>query len=108
MISTTSVDNLRIYSQNVGKKHNWAIYLLEQMKSAFDILLLQELPWATVRYTASLTEKDGTPIKGPPIHPDWIPMFPKGFDAAEDRLHVIAYVNRAIRVVKPKLFSIRM
>jgi hypothetical protein len=66
MISTTNVDKLRIYSQNVGKKHNWTIYLLEQMKSAFDILFLQEPPWATVRYTASLTEKDGTPHKGPP------------------------------------------
>jgi hypothetical protein len=105
MISTPHVDNLRIYSQNVGKKHNWTIYLLEQMKTAVDVLFLQELPWATVRYTASLTEKDGTPIKGPPIHPDWIPMYPKGFDAAEDRPRVIAYVNRAIRVVKPKLRS---
>jgi hypothetical protein len=61
MISTTNVDNLRIYSQNVGKKHNWTITLLEQMKSVSDILFLQEPPWATVRYTASLTEKDGTP-----------------------------------------------
>jgi hypothetical protein len=105
MISTTSIDNLRIYSQNVGKKHNWTVSLLEQFKLDFDILFLQEPPWATVRYTASLTEKDGTPIKGPLIHPDWIPMFPKGFDAAEDRLRVIAYVNCAIRVVKPKLRS---
>jgi hypothetical protein len=32
-------------------------------------------------------------------------MYPKGFDAAEDRPRVIAYVNRAIRVVKPKLRS---
>jgi hypothetical protein len=103
MISTPSVDNLCIYSQNVGKKHNWTITLLERMKTAIDVLFLQEPPWATVRYTASLTEKDGTPIKGPPIHPDWIPMYPKGFDAAEDRPRVIAYVNRAIRVVKPKL-----
>jgi hypothetical protein len=105
MISTTSIDNIRIYSKNVGKKHNWTVSLLEQFKLDFDILFLQEPPWATVRYTASLTEKGGTPIKGPPIHPDWTPMFPKGFDAAEDRPRVIAYVNRAIRVVKPKLRS---
>jgi hypothetical protein len=89
----------------VGKKHNWTVALLDQLIHDFDILFLQEPPWATVRYTASLTEKDGTPIKGPPIHPDWIPMFPKGFDAAEDRPRVIAYVNRTIRVVKPKLRS---
>jgi hypothetical protein len=48
MISTPHVDNLRIYSQNVGKKHNWTIYLLEQMKTGFDVLFLQEPPWATV------------------------------------------------------------
>jgi hypothetical protein len=105
MISTPSVDNLRIYSQNVGKKHNWTITLLERMKTSFDVLFLQEPPWATVRYTASLTEKGRSPVKGPPIHPDWIPMYPKGFDAAEDRPRVIAYVNRAIRMVKPKLRS---
>jgi hypothetical protein len=61
MTSTPSVDNLRIYSQNVGKKHNWTITLLERMKTAIDVLFLQEPPWATVRYTASLTEKDGSP-----------------------------------------------
>ena len=75
------------------------------MKSVTDILFIQEPPWATVRYTASLTEKDGVPVKGPPIHPDWIPMYPKGFDATEDRPRVLAYVNRAISVVKPKLRS---
>lgn len=78
---------------------------MEHRKDITDILFLQEPPWATVRYTASLTEKDGVPIRGPPVHPDWIPMFPKGFDAAEDQPHVMAYVNQAIRSVKPKLRS---
>jgi hypothetical protein len=67
------------------------------MKSWFDVLFLQEPPWATVRYTTSLTEKDGVPVKGPLIHPDWISLYPKGFDLAADRPHVLAYVNRAIR-----------
>jgi hypothetical protein len=84
MISTTTVETLQIYCQNVGWKHIWTINLLEQMKSRFDILFLQEPPWATVSYTASLTEKDGVPVKGPPIHPDWISLYPKGFDQAKD------------------------
>jgi hypothetical protein len=84
MTSTTTVETLQIYCQNVGRKHNWTINLLEWMKSRFDILFLQEPPWATVRYTASLTEKDGVPIKGPLIHPDWISLYPKGFDPAKD------------------------
>jgi hypothetical protein len=54
------------------------------MKSNLDILFLQELPWVTVRYTTSLTEKDRVPVKGPLIHPDWISLYPKGFDPAED------------------------
>jgi hypothetical protein len=84
MISTTSVETLRLYCQNVGQKHNWTINLLEWMKSDFDVLFLQELPCATVRYTASLTEKDGVPVKGPLTHSDWISLYPKGFDPAKD------------------------
>jgi hypothetical protein len=105
MISTTSVETLQIYCQNVGRKHNWTINLSEQMKSRFDILFLQEPPWATVRYTTSLTEKDRVPVKGPPIHPDWISLYPKRFDLAKDQPHVLAYVNHAIRLIKPKLCS---
>jgi hypothetical protein len=84
MTSTTSIDTLHIYCQNVGHKHNWTINLLEQMKSVSDILFLHKLPWATMRYTASLTEKEGVPVKGPLIHPDWIALYPKGFDLAKD------------------------
>jgi hypothetical protein len=105
MISTTTVETLQIYCQNVGQKHNWTINLLEQMKSWFDILFLQELLWATVRYIASLTEKDGVLVKGPPIHPDWTSLYPKGFNPAEDRPCVLAYVNCAICSIKPKLHS---
>jgi hypothetical protein len=84
MISTTSIETLCIYCQNVGCKHNQTINLLEQMKPNFYILFLQELLWATVRYTASLTEKDRVPVKDPPIHPDWIALYPKGFNLAKD------------------------
>jgi hypothetical protein len=54
------------------------------MKSEFDIRFLQEPLWATMRYTPSLIKKDRVPIKGPLIHPDWISLYPKGFDPAED------------------------
>lgn len=89
----------------MGCKHNWIINLLERRKSITDILFLQELPWATVRYTASLTEKDRVPVKGPPIHLDWTVMYPKGFDPAEDWPRVLTYVNCVIRTIKPKLCS---
>jgi hypothetical protein len=105
MCQTPSAQAPHIYCQNVGHKHTWTINLLEQMKSVSDILFLQELPWATVRYTAFLTEKDGVPFKGPPIHPDWIALYPKGFDPAKGQPHVLAYINCAICVIKPKLHS---
>jgi hypothetical protein len=90
---------------DVGQKHVWTINLLEQMKSWFDILFLQEPQWATVRYITSLTEKDGVPVKGPLIHSDWISLYPKGFDLAKDQLCVLAYINHAICLIKPKLCS---
>jgi hypothetical protein len=66
MISTTSVDNLRIYSQNVGKKHNWTISLLEQMKLDFDILFLQEPPWGDCTVHRLSDQKGQDPHKGTP------------------------------------------
>jgi hypothetical protein len=75
------------------------------MKSDFDILFLQEPPWANVRYTTSLTEKYGVPVKWPPIHLDWISLYSKGFDPDEDSPHVLAYVNCANCTIKPKLHS---
>jgi hypothetical protein len=44
-------------------------------------------------------------VKGPPIHPDWISLYPKGFDPAEDQPHVLTYVDCAICTIKPKLCS---
>jgi hypothetical protein len=60
------------------------------MKSVSDVLFLQAPLWATVRYTTSLMEEDGVPVKGLPIHLDWIGLYPKGFDLAEDRPWVLA------------------
>jgi hypothetical protein len=45
------------------------------------------------------------PVKGTPIHPDWISLYLKGFELAEDQLSVLSYVNHAIRLIKPKLCS---
>jgi hypothetical protein len=73
------------------------------MKSMSDVLFLQEPPWATMRYTPSLIETDRVPVKGPLIHLDWIAMYPKGFDLAEDWLCVLAYINCGMHLIKPKL-----
>jgi hypothetical protein len=59
----------------------------------------------TLRYTASLMEKDRVPVKGPPIHPDWIALYLRGFDPAKDRPWVLAYVDHTICTIKPKHYS---
>jgi hypothetical protein len=45
------------------------------------------------------------PVKGPPIHPDWISIYLKGFDLAKDQPCVLTYVNCTICLIKPKLCS---
>jgi len=88
MVNTTTsykmIKSLHIYSQNVGRKWSWVVNLLESCKLDFDIIFLQEPPWSTVRYSASLTEKTGDPVRGPPVHPDWWVIYPKEFDLEED------------------------
>jgi hypothetical protein len=84
MISMAFIETLHIYCQNVSCEHNWIINLFEWMKFMSDILFIQEPHWATVRYTASHMEKEGVPVEGPPIHLDWIALYPKGFDPAKD------------------------
>ena len=81
MVNTTtsykSIKSLCIYSQNVGRKWSWVVNLLESRKLEFDIIFLHEPLWSTVRYSASLTEKTGDPVRGPPVHPDWWVIYPK-------------------------------
>ena len=96
------IKSLRIYSQNVGRKWSWVVNLLESRKLEFDVIFLQEPPWSTVRYSASLTEKTGDPVRGPPVHPDWWVIYPKEFDPEEDRPRVLAYVHRRLAAGKPK------
>ena len=73
------IKNLYIYSQNVQRKFDWVSTLLEECKTSTDILFLQEPPWRKVRYSASMTDKGGEPVIGPPLHPDWICVYPTGF-----------------------------
>ena len=91
-----------IYSQNVNRKYIFTSTLLEELRDLYDILLFQELPWQTVRHTTSMKSKKGEPVKGLPLHPHWIPIVLKAIDARIDHPHVMAYVHRNLRVLKPK------
>ena len=93
---------MHIYSQNVNKKYVFVSTLLEELWDLYDILLFQEPPWQTVRYSASMKSKKGEPVKGPPLHPHWIPIVPKAIDPQIGRPRVIAYMHRNLRVLKSK------
>ena len=93
---------MRIYSQNVNRKYVFVTTLLEELRDLYDILFFQEPPWQTVRHTASMKSKKGEPVKGPPLHPHWIPIVPKAIDPCINRPHVMAYVHRNLQVLKPK------
>ena len=93
---------MHIYSQNVNRKYIFTLTLLEELQDLDDILFFQELPWQTVRHTASMKSKKGEPVKGLPLYPHWISIVPKAIDAHIDRLHVMAYVHRNLWVLKPK------
>ena len=93
---------MRIYSQNVNRKYVFVTTLLKELRDLYDILFFQEPPWQTVRHTASMQSKKGEPVKGPPLHPHWIPIVPKAIDPRIDRPRVMAYVHRNLRVLKPK------
>ena len=75
MSNTTPQDVafLKIYSQNVYKKYDYLSVLLEDLRDSFDIIFVQEPPWVTLRHTASMTEREGAPVTGPPLHLAWMP-----------------------------------
>ena len=93
---------MRIYSHNVNRKYVYVSTLLEELWDLYDILFLQEPSWQTVRYSASMKSKKGKPVKGPPLHPHWIPIVPKVVDAHIGCLCIMAYVHRILQVLKPK------
>ena len=91
-----------IYSQNVNQKYIFVTTLLGELCNLYNILFFQELPWQTVRHTASMKSKKGEPVKGLCLHPHWIPIVPKAIDPCIGRPHIMAYMHRNLRVLKPK------
>ena len=91
-----------IYSQNINKKYIFVTTLLEELCDLYDILLFQELPWQTVRHSASIKRKKGEPVKGLPLHSHWIPIVPKAIDSWIGCPCIMAYMHRNLWVLKPK------
>ena len=55
-----------------------------------------------IRYFASITDKWGELVIGPPLHPDWICVYPTGFaDHVGARPRVMTYVNWWLKSLRP-------
>jgi len=61
--------NLRLFSQNVWKNKLLTDTVLEINKD-FNIILIQESLWSTIRSIPSLTSKEDKTIVEVPNHPD--------------------------------------
>ena len=48
-----------------------------------------------------MTEREGAPVTGPPLHPAWMPVIPR--DTGGERPRAIAYVTGRLARMRPKL-----
>src|SRR5882757_3336214 len=95
-----SVHELRIYSHNVQRNYGFTEVLLENLKDSCDVLFIQEPPWNLIRRAFSSSDKEGEKVVGPPLHPDWVVLFPRIKNAA-DHPRVMTYVNRQLSAMRP-------
>jgi hypothetical protein len=99
--TSSSVGEVRIFSQNVAKNYLHVDYLLECLKDTFDILFVQEPPWRTVRTTVSTTNPEGADVVGAPKHPDWLYMVRPPDASGKPR--TMAYVHNRLARLRPSL-----
>ena len=62
---------LRIFSQNVNRNYGYMDSLLASLYDEYDLLLIQEPPWRSIRTAPSSVSRDGEEVIGHPINPNW-------------------------------------
>ena len=63
--------DLKVFSQNIWK-NNFIINSILEINYDFDIILIQELSWTTIRSIPSSENCEGAPLVGIPNHPNWL------------------------------------
>jgi len=79
------------FSQNIWK-NNFIISLILEINHDFDIILIQEPSWTTIRSIPSSENCEGTLIVGVPNHPNWL-TFARESNSANDSSRVVIYVS---------------
>src|SRR6202790_5117279 len=96
----SSFPQLRIFCQNVNRNYGYMDTLLAGLYEEYDLLLIQEPPWAFVRNAPSSSDREGERVVGPPINPNWgCVVRPSGLDSPP---RVATYFNVRISSLRPR------
>ena len=83
--------DLNFFLQNI-QKNNFIINLILEIYYDFDIILIQEPSWSTIRSIHSTNNCKGTLLVGIPNYPNWL-MFVRESELASNSPRVAIYVN---------------
>ena len=80
--------DLKVFLQNVWENNSSIL----EINYDFDIILIQEPSWTTIRSIPSSEKCEDTLLIGIPNHPNWL-IFARESNSANDSPRVIIYVN---------------
>ena len=83
--------DLKVFSQNFWK-NNFIISSILEINHDFDIILIQEPFWSTIRSILCTNNCEGAFLVGIPNHPNWL-TFARELESASDFPRVTIYIN---------------
>ena len=90
---------LRVVTFNIAKSYFDLDVLLENAKDSFDVLMIQEPPWQTVRHAPSAMSREGAAVVGAPRHPEWTCMVRQPETGSRPR--TMTYVSKRLDPLRP-------
>ena len=91
----SSFPQIRVFCQNVNRNYGYMDTLLASLDGMYDLLLIQEPPWAFIRSTPSLSMREGEDVVGPSISPNWGCVYRQL--TLDDLPHVATYFSYHIK-----------
>ena len=83
--------DIKIFSQNVGKS-SLVVNTILKVKTDFNIIFIQELPWSTVYSISSSTNSEGESLVGVINHLNWL-TFIRNPETINNFSRVTIYIN---------------
>ena len=95
----SSFPQIRVFCQNVNRNYGYMDTLLASLDGMYDLLLIQEPPWAFIRSAPSSSTRDGEDVVGPPISPNWGCVYRQS--SLDDPPRVATYFSHRIKPLRP-------